>query len=223
MQENNFLKIISIAADLITIIGLVWAGLYGFLKKHRNLIGFRINEFIISIFKIALIAIIGIILFHVFSGLFAFILVLTRGEFRGELWLNEYPISYLLSYFISGSIGIAVLWLASTIVWTGSLIYCKKIWGKKTKISTLEQSSLKSKKLNILKAEYKTENKSIDVTDKLKKMVKDNQLNIIASNDLAGDPDPGIVKVLKIDYQFGDGDIKKVTIPESELKIIKNG
>lgn len=64
-------------------------------------------------------------------------------------------------------------------------------------------------KLEIIKAEYWTNNKRIDVTEILKKRIENNRLAFIASNDLNGDPEPGVVKVLTIEYKYQNITIKK--------------
>ena len=79
---------------------------------------------------------------------------------------------------------------------------------------------MKDNKLVIVKAEYKTSNKSYDVTEKLKKMVSKNQLTITAGNQLAGDPEYGVLKILEIQYRFGESSIEIMRIPENETKTI---
>jgi hypothetical protein len=219
MKYNQIKELISIIADSITILGLIWVAIYGFVKKHKSLIGFRINEFISSIFKIAIISIFGIILFQISSGIFEIVIVFTKGSTHGELWESGYGFLYILAYFISSAIGLTLFWFMSTIIWTGSFIYCKNIWDK-TKVAKLIQKLADADKLIILKAEYKTSNKSFDVTDILSKMIKSNQLTITASNDLAGDPEVNVRKVLEINYRFGEEDIRKIIIPEKETKVI---
>lgn len=57
--------------------------------------------------------------------------------------------------------------------------------------------------LEIIKAIYgTTEDKSLDVTKELQDMIVDNKLEIIASNAIKGDPDPGTKKRLIIEYRF---------------------
>lgn len=56
--------------------------------------------------------------------------------------------------------------------------------------------------LEIIKAEYRTNKKSCDITNILKSKIENNELHILASNDIAGDPDYGTVKTLKIKYYY---------------------
>jgi len=53
----------------------------------------------------------------------------------------------------------------------------------------------------IIRAIYGTQ-KAYDVTEELIKMVVDNKLETIVSNKIKGDPDPGMIKMLSIDYKF---------------------
>lgn len=56
--------------------------------------------------------------------------------------------------------------------------------------------------LEILNAEYLTPKARLNVTEELKKMIVDNKLHTIASNEIKGDPDVGVVKKLSIEYKF---------------------
>ena len=60
---TTFKEIISFIADVITIITLIWVTFYGLIKKHKNLLGLRINEFIGFILKLASLAFLSILLF----------------------------------------------------------------------------------------------------------------------------------------------------------------
>lgn len=75
-------------------------------------------------------------------------------------------------------------------------------------------------RFEIIKAEYRTQKVGVDVTEELRKMIANNKLETIASNDIKGDPDYGMVKRLSIEYKFNgiintkeflEGD--KVSIP----------
>jgi len=60
----------------------------------------------------------------------------------------------------------------------------------------------KESRLQIVKAEYWTQKKRLDVTEELRRMIVNNKLETIASNDIKGDPDKGIRKRLTIEYKF---------------------
>jgi hypothetical protein len=75
--------------------------------------------------------------------------------------------------------------------------------------------------LTILKAEYgafaaASDPESVDVTDAVKKMVKQGTLRIPASNDLAGDPAANVEKDMRIEFMDG-GEHKTRTVPEGQL------
>jgi len=60
----------------------------------------------------------------------------------------------------------------------------------------------KESRLEILKAEYWTLKNRLDVTEELRKMIINNKLEAIASNQIKGDPDHGTVKRLSIKYKL---------------------
>ncbi len=69
--------------------------------------------------------------------------------------------------------------------------------------------------LEIVKAIYGTDAKSLDVTEHLRRKVSDNKLTITASNKIAGDPHRNVVKELRISYRY-DGKDGLIVIPEEE-------
>jgi (4-O-methyl)-D-glucuronate---lignin esterase len=77
----------------------------------------------------------------------------------------------------------------------------------------------KMTKLEISRAIYgafkRPDGGQVDVTAKLKKMVKDGLLQATASNELAGDPAPNVVKELQIEYAV-DGVVKSAVFGEGQ-------
>lgn len=74
-------------------------------------------------------------------------------------------------------------------------------------------------KLEIVKAIYgvlEDPKRCIDVTEHLRKMVKNNVLFVVASNQIAGDPAYGIVKKMRVDYTI-DGKPYTITVNENEV------
>lgn len=70
--------------------------------------------------------------------------------------------------------------------------------------------------LNIISATYGEGGRVIDVTNRLRQLVRDGRLDVRASNQLAGrDPSPGRNKYLTITYKRG-GQREVVTIPEDQ-------
>jgi hypothetical protein len=65
------------------------------------------------------------------------------------------------------------------------------------------------KEFEILSAIYGTLGNNYDVTQKLNEGIKDNKLEVTVSNGIAGDPDPGNVKYLKIRYVYQGNEVEK--------------
>jgi hypothetical protein len=74
--------------------------------------------------------------------------------------------------------------------------------------------------IEIKKAEYKSDNNSIDVTSQLQTMVNNGQESILVNNNLAGDPDPGIIKCIQITYTYDNKEFNKI-IQEGEYLTFK--
>jgi hypothetical protein len=74
--------------------------------------------------------------------------------------------------------------------------------------------------LEIIKAKYHTKNsRSIDVTEILRGRIKAGGLNVIAGNELAGDPDYGTIKRLTVRFKLG-GEIRERVALEGKGIII---
>ncbi len=56
--------------------------------------------------------------------------------------------------------------------------------------------------IKIIKATYGAEGQFIDVTDKLSSLINEGKLVVTASNALAGDPAPGIKKLLEVELEI---------------------
>jgi len=70
-------------------------------------------------------------------------------------------------------------------------------------------------RLEIKQAVYGAGDRTVDVTDRLRAMIRANTLSVEASNSLAGDPAQGVVKQLRITYTIG-GEEKTAVVPEKE-------
>lgn len=68
----------------------------------------------------------------------------------------------------------------------------------------------------ILSASYATTKASFNVKEKLDAMIEDNRLRVKASNDIAGDPDRGTHKELRIKYKVNEQILER-TYNEGEL------
>lgn len=71
----------------------------------------------------------------------------------------------------------------------------------------------------LLSVIYGTEQKFIDVTEKLKQKIKNNKLTIRADNNIDGDPHFGQKKKLTIDF-ISFGKVYRVEIPENETRTL---
>jgi hypothetical protein len=60
---------------------------------------------------------------------------------------------------------------------------------------------------------------SVDVTEQLKTKISSNRLVVDATNDIAGDPEYGVVKKLKVKYRFA-GDIAEKEVQEGQTIIL---
>ncbi|MFN3420150.1 MAG: glycosyl hydrolase [Armatimonadota bacterium] len=82
-----------------------------------------------------------------------------------------------------------------------------------------------TKRLEIRRAIYgvlNDPNRCVDVTKQLQGMVRDGELVVQASNAIAGDPAPFIVKQLRVDYAL-DGEERTVIVREGEVLQIPEG
>lgn len=73
--------------------------------------------------------------------------------------------------------------------------------------------------LEILEADYGTDRTNMDVSAELNDRIRSGSLKIIASNQLAGDPDFGHVKSLTVVYRFG-GAIQTNQFREGDVVIL---
>lgn len=71
-------------------------------------------------------------------------------------------------------------------------------------------------RLELMEAFYGSPNKTIEVTKQLEEKIIDNKLNFIVSNEIAGDPDPGIVKKLRIIWQYS-GEVLEKEFDEGQI------
>jgi hypothetical protein len=65
-------------------------------------------------------------------------------------------------------------------------------------------------RLRIVNALYGTLKKSLDATRELASLVQNNRLEVVANNEIVGDPDIGAPKQLEITYEFGGSKFKRM-------------
>jgi hypothetical protein len=73
-------------------------------------------------------------------------------------------------------------------------------------------------RLTIHRATYGDGRRQVDITERLRGYVRDGQLEVTASNDLAGrDPAPNMRKVLRIEYSVNNGRRQEAMVEESQF------
>lgn len=80
-------------------------------------------------------------------------------------------------------------------------------------------SKYKNIKFKLLSARYCTDERSTDVYDKLVLMIKNDELRVASSNNIAGDPHIGVKKKLIINY-ISYGIEHEVEVPEGETRTL---
>lgn len=201
--NSDFFKAVGTVADILTIATVISAIPFALLRKNENLLAFKVSRFLHYLLRTAFIFLATVIIFQ-FSKLIYFIILLPlKGNINDKNfeWESGYELQHILSYFISTTIGLSLFWIISTFLWTSSWNKTKEflnLFLPKGKLLSKQQSPLE-----ILSAIYKTSQKEIDVTPAVRQRVIDNKLTITASNEIAGDPDPGVVKTLVINYRIG--------------------
>lgn len=93
--------------------------------------------------------------------------------------------------------------------------------------SKLYENFTESRSYPIIKAwygnpKYVFKKSGIDVTNKIKNYIKNNKLNITVSNNLFGDPAPGVKKIFVLEYYNKDKKINVVRKFERERLVINN-
>jgi hypothetical protein len=201
--DNSFFGIISKISDIVSIVLFTYGIIYALFRKTRSVIGFQINQFMIKSFRLGVIMVIGIFLFHLSVFPYTFIILMLKQNTTSFLWEKGKELQHIGAYFITAAIMLPIFWMITSTIWTLSLKYVIDF------VNLFLPMSLRFKVdhkpvLEILHAEYGTQKNRIDVTEKLRTMVNNNSLIITASNELAGDPDIGTVKALTIDYRYND-------------------
>jgi len=112
--------------------------------------------------------------------------------FKPETWQAFFLLSGVLSF----------VWLCYSIYQAGTSSSINDV------VSDIKKSS-GGLRFEIIKAEYWTQKERVDVTEVLRSMIVDNKLELVVSNDIKYDPDPGTKKKLTIEYLFNGVTLKK--------------
>jgi hypothetical protein len=88
---------------------------------------------------------------------------------------------------------------------------------KKMRIEYNSLPEANTKEVEIISAKYGTEDKNVDVTDKVVDLYLAKE-NVKSCNKLGGDPCPGVVKFLTVQYIYGEALLEKVFSEGSVVK-----
>jgi len=136
-------------------------------------------------------------------------------------------VSLTLSFGISGT-SIILFVVAAALLTTSILVYIfKQKFIKKLKESGEVLSFEKSKQpknkkgdvFGIVSAMYGTIMKDVDVTKQLNELIKDGVLEVVVSNKIAGDPHPGVLKTLRVEYYYNDFILTREYLEGDTVKI----
>lgn len=216
MSMNDYLKLISITADIATLITVLLTVIYWIANKNKSLIGYYISNILVMLIKIAVILIFIVLIYRtIFEFIFWISFILFKWHSTNLDWESNYEIFHYLAYFIAFTFCSAFVWIFWTLAWNWNLESSKTFLN--LFLPKKKQLLLKSlKNLNIISAEYGAKESYFNVTEKLIKMINDNTLTITATNRLAGDPIMNVQKKLVLKYKYDWEDEKCVEIPEWE-------
>jgi hypothetical protein len=216
---EKILKILSVLADIMTILGIGGVLTYGAVKKDKNLFGRKVYRLLVFAFRLFLVSMAGILLYSLHEIPYGLSLVILKGHARPYYWEDGKEIQHVLAYIVSSLFLIVPYGLFSMSVFTASLYYPKLFL--KSVLGRYYHPDLSVYKrylsLEILEAVYGSPTHNIDVTAVLRSMVDGGELRVFASNGLAGDPHKGVVKSLTVKYRLNEEAEKTVVKKEGEL------
>lgn len=112
------------------------------------------------------------------------------------------------------------LWIASFLTIILLIAFVRNYWKfRKIKKKVFLKVDKHQNNFEILEATYGDSDKIIDVTNKIRAKISENALNITVSNDIFGDPAPGIRKIAKVRYKH-DNEIKEISVNEGDQLIL---
>lgn len=201
--NSNFFKVIGIIADFLAIVTVIAAIPFALLKKNERLLAFKISMFLHYMVRLAASIIVGLFIFQLAKLVYGIVLLPLQGsiDYDNFIWKDGFEIEHITAYFLSGVFGVILCWILFTFIWTSSWNMSKEFFNlflPKSKLLVKDKPPLE-----ILSALYWTAEKHVDVTGTATKMIVDNKLTIKAANELFGDPNPGVAKVLIINYRIG--------------------
>ena len=205
-------------ADVMTILGISGLGSYGLFKKDRSMLGRKVFNFTLILIKMLFILIGAIIIYFIFVYVYKFIVSFLIGNSLNIYWEEGKEFTHIISYLLSFLITMPIFLLWSLVISSFSLYYAKLLWNKM--LSSVYSFDLTKYnqlyKLEIIEAFYGTSDAiRIDVKNVLQSFISKGKLNVVASNELAGDPQFGVIKELKVRYSI-DGTEKDAIVKEGE-------
>jgi hypothetical protein len=213
------LKVLSILADAMTVLGVGGVLTYGVFTKDKNLLGRKVYRFIVVAFRLWIVLAAGILIYALYEIPYGLTLVILKGKTGNFYWEEGKEIQHILAYLVTTLLLIVPYGLLSMSVFTASLYYPKLFL--KNILGGYFHPDLSMYKrhvsLEIVEAVYGSPSHNIDVTAILRSMVDAGKLRVFVTNSLAGDPHYGVVKTLRIRYRLGDETEKTMVKTEGEL------
>jgi len=121
---------------------------------------------------------------------------------------------WILSIFISISLGLSFVWILGSFTLTSTWDYA--IHFLNYFLPPQSRLNKKLQQLEIISATYGHNDIEINVTDILQALIVDNKVEIIVSNRIFTDPAANQVKTLKVKYKNGNGEFN-MEFPENTI------
>lgn len=218
--SSLILRLLSVAADIVTLLSLLAAGILALNGRYENVLALRVGLFISYIFRVALIVLFLTVLYGLTNLVYLLILMIFGYDVSyggvGYFWDSENWFSYVIAYLIAYGLSLAIAWVGIGVIWTFSWNHAKQFMN----LFIPNTFAIgRRPALQIISATYGTHGGQVDVTRIAQDMVTEGRLTITASNNLAGDPDVGTLKQLSIIYRVGQQTFRR-TISENETLTI---
>ena len=214
------IRVAGIIADVMTILGVGGLLTYGAATRDKNLLGRTIFKLVVFTFRLAIVLAVGAIMYPFYFLVYEVFLGMLGGYSTSEAmyWQAGQAPRYIAAYSASALFFLPALVIFAMSVFTASLYYpklfLKTISGGYIdfQLDIYQQHLV----LEIIEATYGSEAHNIDVTNILRSLVESGKLRVFASNRLAGDPHPGVVKMLNVKWR-ADGPEKQTNVEENKL------
>jgi hypothetical protein len=200
-------------AHSLAVLSILGTFVFGVLQRKKSLFWFFVSTVLDYSFRIFLIVTFLLCLYGCWDFIFTAIWQ------PDGYWSNNHVLGYLISYLLTLTFGILATGLIIKLVLRISLV---RIFAKAdlliSKIPFVPAKS-EADALVINDATYGTQKNKIDVTKTLNAMIVNNELTVIASNSLAGDPEPGSPKMLIVAFRYHGIQLTRAAMEGYELKL----